>query len=57
MPAAATETMIEVEQRKIDEDREQRRREALEHPARKMLDARFGGNWREPVIDDLEKNQ
>jgi hypothetical protein len=57
MPAAATETMIEVEERKIDEDREQRRREALEHPARKGLDARFGGNWREPVVDDVEKNQ
>jgi DNA polymerase III subunit gamma/tau len=57
MPAAATETMIEVEERKLDEDREQRRREALEHPARKGLDARFGGNWREPVIDDVEKNQ
>jgi DNA polymerase-3 subunit gamma/tau len=57
MPAAATETMIEVEERKLDEDREQRRREALDHPARKGLDARFGGNWREPVIDDVEKNQ
>jgi DNA polymerase-3 subunit gamma/tau len=51
----ATESFIEVEERKIDEDRERRRREALEHPARKGLDARFGGTWKEPIVDDLEK--
>jgi DNA polymerase-3 subunit gamma/tau len=53
----ATENLIEVEERKLDEDREQRRKEALEHPARKALDARFGGTWKEPIVDDLEKNQ
>ena len=52
----ATENLVEVEQRKIDEDRERRRREALEHPARKALDERFGGTWKDPIVDDLEKN-
>jgi DNA polymerase III subunit gamma/tau len=55
--AAASENLIEVEERKLDEDREQRRKEALEHPARKALDARFGGTWKDPIVDDLEKNQ
>jgi hypothetical protein len=53
----ATENLIEVEERKDDEDRQKRRKEALEHPARKALDDRFGGTWKEPVVDDLEKNQ
>ena len=53
----ATENLIEVEERKHDEDREQRRREALEHPARKALDARFGGTWKDPIVDNLEKEQ
>jgi hypothetical protein len=48
------ETLIEVEQRKLDEDREKRRQEALAHPARKMIDARFGGTWKDPVVD-MEK--
>ncbi|HEX6839387.1 MAG TPA: hypothetical protein VF334_22575, partial [Polyangia bacterium] len=52
----ATENLIEVEERKVDEDREKRRREALEHPARKALDERFGGTWKDPVVDDVEKN-
>lgn len=52
---AATENLIEVEQRKGDEDRERRRQEALQHPARKALDARFGGTWKEPIVDNLEK--
>jgi len=59
-PAAhvpATENLIEVEERKVDEDRERRRREALEHPARKALDDRFGGTWKDPIVDDVEKNQ
>lgn len=51
----ATENLIEVEERKVDADREQRRREALEHPARKALDARFGGTWKDPIVDDVEK--
>ncbi len=46
-----TETLIEVESRKVDEDREQRRQESLAHPMRKALDERFGGTWREPVVD------
>jgi len=46
-----TENLIEVEQRKIDEDREKRRRESLEHPVRKALDERFGGTWKDPVVD------
>jgi DNA polymerase-3 subunit gamma/tau len=53
---AATENLIEVEERKTDEDREKRRQEALTHPARKALDERFGGTWKDPVVDDLEKN-
>ncbi|HEY1585791.1 MAG TPA: DNA polymerase III subunit gamma/tau [Polyangia bacterium] len=53
----ATENLIEVEERKVDEDRERRRREALEHPARKALDDRFGGTWKDPIVDDVEKNQ
>ena len=53
----ATENLIEVEERKVDEDREQRRKEALEHPARKALDERFGGTWKDPIVDDVEKNQ
>jgi DNA polymerase-3 subunit gamma/tau len=54
---AATENMVEVEERKVDEDREKRRKEALEHPARKALDDRFGGTWKDPIVDDVEKNQ
>jgi DNA polymerase-3 subunit gamma/tau len=46
-----TENLIEVEQRKVDEDRERRRRESLEHPVRKALDDRFGGTWKDPVVD------
>lgn len=53
----ATENLVEVEERKLDEDRERRRVEALEHPARKALDARFGGTWKDPIVDDVEKNQ
>ena len=53
---AATENMVEVEERKVDEDREKRRQEALEHPARKALDDRFGGTWKDPIVDDVEKN-
>ena len=53
----ATENLIEVEERKVDEDREKRRREALEHPMRKALDERFGGTWKDPIVDDVEKNQ
>jgi len=59
-PAAhvpATENLIEVEERKVDEDRERRRKEALEHPARKALDDRFGGTWKDPIVDDVEKNR
>jgi len=52
----ATENLIEVEERKHDEDREKRRQEALEHPARKGLDARFGGTWKDPIVDNLEKD-
>jgi DNA polymerase-3 subunit gamma/tau len=52
----ATENLVEVEERRVDEDRERRRREALEHPARKALDARFGGTWKDPVLDNLEKD-
>jgi DNA polymerase III gamma/tau subunit len=54
---AATENLVEVEDRKVDEDRERRRREALEHPMRKALDDRFGGTWRDPIVDDVEKNR
>jgi DNA polymerase-3 subunit gamma/tau len=50
-PLPGTETLIEVEQRKLDEDRERRRREAIEHPARQLLDKTFGGTWKEPVVD------
>jgi hypothetical protein len=54
-PAASlpgTETLIEVEQRKLDDDREQRRQEALGHPARKLIDQKFSGaTWRDPVVD------
>jgi DNA polymerase-3 subunit gamma/tau len=46
-----TETLIEVEQRKVDEDREKRRLEALQHPVRKKIDETFGGTWKEPVVD------
>ena len=46
-----TETLIEVEARKVVEDREVRRRESLDHPVRKALDERFGGTWKEPVVD------
>jgi DNA polymerase-3 subunit gamma/tau len=46
-----TENLIEVEARKVDEDREKRRRESLEHPVRKALDERFGGTWKDPVVD------
>jgi hypothetical protein len=53
----ATENLIEVEERKVDEDREKRRREALDHPARKALDDRFGGTWKDPIVDDVEKGQ
>jgi DNA polymerase-3 subunit gamma/tau len=53
---AATENLVEVEERKYDEDRESRRLEALQHPARKALDDRFGGTWKDPIVDDLEKN-
>ena len=53
---AATENLVEVEERKVDEDREKRRKEALEHPARKALDDRFGGTWKDPIVDDVEKN-
>ena len=59
-PAAhvpATENLIEVEERKVDEDRERRRKEALEHPMRKAVDDRFGGTWKDPIVDDVEKNQ
>jgi DNA polymerase III subunit gamma/tau len=53
----ATENLIEVEERKVDEDRERRRKEALEHPMRKAVDDRFGGTWKDPIVDDVEKNQ
>ncbi|MEO6952970.1 MAG: DNA polymerase III subunit gamma/tau [Polyangia bacterium] len=46
-----TETLIEVEARKVVEDREVRRRESIDHPVRKALDERFGGTWKEPVVD------
>jgi hypothetical protein len=46
-----TETLIEVEQRKVDEDREKRRQEALSHPARKLIDEKLGGTWKDPVVD------
>jgi DNA polymerase-3 subunit gamma/tau len=51
-----TATLIEVEQRKIDEDRERRVRESLEHPVRKTLDEQFGGSWRDPVVDNVEND-
>jgi len=50
-----TETLIEVEQRKQDADRERRLKEALEHPARKLVDEKLGGTWKDPVVD-LEKD-
>jgi hypothetical protein len=50
-----TETLIEVEQRKSDEDREKRKQEALDHPARKLIDEKLGGTWKDPVVD-LEKD-
>jgi DNA polymerase-3 subunit gamma/tau len=50
-----TETLLEVEQRREDGDRSRRRSEALEHPVRKMLDHHFGGIWKDPVVDNLEK--
>jgi DNA polymerase-3 subunit gamma/tau len=53
--AAPTESLLELEQRKTDEDRERRKKEALEHPARKMIDEKFGGTWKEPIVDNLEK--
>jgi DNA polymerase III subunit gamma/tau len=53
--SAPTESLLEVEQRKVDEDRGKRLKEALEHPARKMIDDKFGGTWKDPVVDNLEK--
>lgn len=53
--AAGQETLIEREQRLLDEDRQHRRKEAIEHPLRQRIDERFGGEWREPVVDDLER--
>jgi DNA polymerase-3 subunit gamma/tau len=53
--SAPTESLLEVEQRKVDEDREKRLKEALEHPARKMIDETFGGTWKDPVVDNVEK--
>ncbi len=52
-----TESLLEVEQRKVDEDRQRRVKEAIEHPARKILDDKFGGTWNDPVVDNLEKDQ
>jgi DNA polymerase-3 subunit gamma/tau len=49
-----TESLLENEQRKQDEDRHKRLKEALEHPARKLIDEKFGGTWKEPVVDNLE---
>jgi DNA polymerase III gamma/tau subunit len=46
-----TETLIEVEQRKHDADRERRKQEALDHPARKLIDEKLGGTWKDPVVD------
>jgi DNA polymerase-3 subunit gamma/tau len=51
-PAA---TLLEVEQQRQNEDRGRRQREALDHPARKLLDRLFGGTWKDPVVDNLEK--
>jgi hypothetical protein len=51
----ATENLVEVEERKVVDDREKRRLEAIEHPARKALDDRFGGTWKDPIVDDVEK--
>jgi hypothetical protein len=51
-----TATLIEVEQRKLDEDRERRLRESLDHPVRKALDEQFGGSWRDPVVDNVEND-
>ena len=48
---AALHRLIEVEQRKADEDREKRRQEALGHPARKLIDEKLGGTWKDPVVD------
>ncbi len=48
---ARSETLIEVEQRKDDEDREKRRQEAITHPMRKAIDETFGGTWKDPVVD------
>lgn len=39
---AQAESLVEAEQRKASEDRAQRRREALEHPARKLISEVFG---------------
>jgi len=50
-PMPGTETLIEVEQRKVDDDRDLRRKEALNHPMRKLLDEKFGGQWADPVLD------
>jgi DNA polymerase III gamma/tau subunit len=53
--ATATETLIEVEQRMVDEDRDRRYKEAIDHPIRKVLDEQFGGTWKDPVVDNVDK--
>jgi hypothetical protein len=44
-------TLLEVEQQRQAQDREQRRQEALSHPARQLLEQAFGGIWQEPVVE------
>ena len=52
----ASESLLEVEQRKVEDERDVRRKEALDHPARRILDEKFGGTWKDPVLDNLPDN-
>jgi hypothetical protein len=52
LPAARVESWLDAEQRKAEEERETRRREALTHPARKALSETFGDvTFLEPELE------
>lgn len=52
LPAARVESWLDAEQRKAEEEREARRREALTHPARKALSETFGDvTFLEPELE------
>ncbi len=45
-------SLLEAAQTATDSEQADRQREALKHPMRRVIDEKFGGTWREPVLDE-----